>query len=192
MTGFLPSFLLVLLAELGDKTQLLALSCAAAYPPRHAVTGVILGIAAVNLLAVLIGERLSLLIPEQVLKLIIATVFVGFGVWTLLEKQKEDGKCCPAKGGISPVLTVAMTFFLAELGDKTQLATMSLAAKYRSLLGVWLGASAGMILADAVAIGAGVLAGKHLPERTIKTVCACIFVLFGVLMFLEAFGVITW
>jgi len=183
--GFLASFFFILLAEMGDKTQLVALSFAAKYRPANVLAGVFLGTLICHWLSVFIGQNLSVIIPFHYLKIVIGLSFVGFGVWTL-KGDSYDGQ--QGRDGVkfNPVITVAIAFFLAELGDKTQLATISLAAEYQSFLGVWLGSTLGMVAADGLAIIIGVLAGRKLPEKTIKYLAASIFVVFGLLIVLEA------
>lgn len=184
MISFFSSLILIFIAELGDKTQLLALSFATKYKPVKVLTGVFIGTLVVHLFSVVIGEKLTSFIPEFILRLIIGLSFVGFGIWTLKGDSCDENNQKVNKFG--PVMTVAIAFFLAELGDKTQLATISLAAKYRSFIGVWLGSSLGMVFSDGLAIIVGVVAGKKIPEKIIKYVSASIFILFGALIIIEA------
>lgn len=185
MLGFWASFLFITVAEMGDKTQLVALSFAAKHNPWKVIAGVFTATLLVHLLSVFIGEQTSAFIPMDYLKLIVGLSFIVFGLWTLKGDTYEDGQ---EKGGrFGAFMTVVIAFFLAELGDKTQLATISLAAKYHSFLGVWLGSTLGMVLADGIAIAAGVWLGKKLPEKTVKYVSAGLFILFGLLML---FGVV--
>jgi putative Ca2+/H+ antiporter (TMEM165/GDT1 family) len=185
MLGFWASFLFITVAEMGDKTQLVALSFASKYNPWKVIAGICSATLIIFFLAVIIGGQISSLIPMTYLRTIVGISFIGFGLWTLKGDGSEEGR---DKGGRFGVfLTVAIAFFLAELGDKTQLATISLAAKYHSFLGVWLGSTLGMVVADGIAISAGVILGKRLPEKTIRYVSAGLFMLFGILML---FGVV--
>ncbi|HHT9137690.1 MAG TPA: TMEM165/GDT1 family protein [Candidatus Wunengus sp. YC60] len=184
MLSFVSSFFLIAIAEMGDKTQLVALSFATKYKPTKVLIGILIGTLVVHLFSVVIGEKVSAFIPLFYMKILIGLSFIGFGIWTLKgdscnEKEKKGNKLCP-------ILTVAIAFFLAELGDKTQLATISLAAQYHSFLGVWLGSTFGMVAADAVAIVVGIIAGKKLPEKLIKYVSTAIFIIFGVLIIIDA------
>ncbi|MDD5432550.1 MAG: TMEM165/GDT1 family protein [Candidatus Omnitrophica bacterium] len=186
MLSFITSFFMIAIAEIGDKTQLIALSFSTKYKPLKVLAGVFIGALAVLLLSVLIGGHLSAFIPMNILKIIVGFTFIGFGILTL------KGEHCDKEGinkvnKFGPILTVAIAFFLAELGDKTQLATISLAAQYQSFFGVWLGSALGIVAADAVAIAVGVIAGKKLPQKTIKFISAGIFILFGILIFVEVF-----
>lgn len=186
MLGFLASFFLVAMAEMGDKTQLVALSFAAKYKPAKVIAGVFIGTLVSFFLAVIIGLKLSALIPIGNLKLLIGLSFIGFGLWTLKGDKYEEGK--EKAPGLNPILTVAIAFFMAELGDKTQLATISLAAEYRSFWGVWLGSALGMVVADGAAIALGVIAGKKLPQNLIRYISAGIFIIFGIMVILGSIG----
>src|SRR3989304_547624 len=184
MLSFVSSFFLIAIAEMGDKTQLVALSFATKNKPEKVLLGLFIGKIDVHLFYVIIGERVSAFIPLNYLKILIGLSFVGVGIWTLKgdtcnEKEKKGNK-------LGTVLTVAIAFFLAELGDKTQLATISLAAQYHSFIGVWLGSTFGMVAADGIAIVVGIIAGKKLPEKLIKYVSTSIFVVFGVLIIIDA------
>ena len=184
MLSSVSSFFLIAIAEMGDKTQLVALSFATKYKPTKVLIGIFIGTLVVHLFSVIIGEKVSAFIPLLYLKILIWLSFVGFGIWTL------RGDTCNDKGKkgnkLGTIATVAIAFFLAELGDKTQLATISLAAQYHSFLGVWLGSTFGMVAADAVAIVVGIIAGKKLPEKLIKYVSTAIFIIFGVLIIIDA------
>jgi len=187
MSGFLSSFFLIFLAEMGDKTQLVALSLATKFNPWKVVVGIFIGTLVSHLMAVMIGQNLSLIIPMQYLKVIVGLSFIGFGLWTLKGDKYAEKK---EKGGskLGSVITVALAFFLAELGDKTQLATISLAAQYRTLFGVLAGSTLGMVCADGLAIALGSFAGKKLPEKTIKYFSAAIFIIFGLAIFIAAWN----
>jgi putative Ca2+/H+ antiporter (TMEM165/GDT1 family) len=183
--GFLASFVFILLAEMGDKTQLVALSFATKYKPMKVVIGITIGTLLCHLLSVIIGRNLSVFIPMHYLKLLVGLSFIGFGLWTL-KGDTYDEKENKKKFSFGPVLTVAIAFFLAELGDKTQLATISLAAQYKTFCGVWLGSTLGMVVADGLAIIIGIVMGKNLPEKVIKYISAGIFVVFGLIITAEA------
>lgn len=189
MLGFWASFVFILLAEMGDKTQLVALSFATKYKPMKVIIGITIGTLACHLLSVVIGRNLSVIIPMHYLKLLVGLSFIGFGIWTL-KGDTYDEKENKKRFSFGPVLTVAIAFFLAELGDKTQLATISLAAQYKTFYGVWLGSTLGMVLADGLAIIIGIVMGKHLPEKIIKYISAGIFVIFGLIITAEA--VMKW
>lgn len=189
MTALLTSFLLVALAEMADKTQFLTLSLACRYRLRDVIVGVGLAIAVLNAIAVTVGAVAGRFIPVEAVKIGAGVLFIGFGLWTLLAREKpgeEETACDRPNGGRWGIVAVAAAFFIAELGDKTQLAALSLAARFDAFVLVWLGATAGMFVANALAIAVGVLAGKRLPERWLKRLSGALFIGFGVWTLVEA------
>jgi putative Ca2+/H+ antiporter (TMEM165/GDT1 family) len=179
MTAFITSFLFITLAEMGDKTQLLAMAFATRFPAPQVLVGIFIATLLTHALAVLTGKFLSCLIPLDVISFFAALSFIGFGIWTLRGDKLEGEEKRPSKFG--PIVTVAIAFFLAEMGDKTQLATISLAIKYQNLINVLMGTTLGMVVADAFGIIIGVIMKKHIPDKTIKWCSAIIFILFGLL-----------
>ena len=177
MAAFIASLMFVVLAEMGDKTQLLAMAFATRYRPHKVLIAVFLATLANHSLAVLVGHFLSVVIPMDIISFIAAVSFVVFGLWTIRgdalggEERKESR--------FGPVATVAIAFFLAEMGDKTQLATISLAVEYRNMFNVLMGTTLGMVIADTVGIVVGIVLCRHIPERIIKWISAGVFVLFG-------------
>jgi putative Ca2+/H+ antiporter (TMEM165/GDT1 family) len=178
MTVFIASFLFVVLAEMGDKTQLLAMAFATRYAAGTVLAGVLVATLVNHLLAVLLGNWLTDFIPLDHIQIAASASFILFGLWTLRgdELEGEDKKY-----RFSPFWTVAVAFFFAEMGDKTQLATVALAAKYHSIIPIWMGTTAGMMVADAFGIIVGVLLGKKIPERFVKWFAATVFILFGII-----------
>jgi len=177
MAAFIASFLFVVLAEMGDKTQLLAMAFAARYSAAKVLLAVFLATLANHTLAVAAGRFLTTLIPMEIISFIAAFSFIIFGLWTIRgDKLKGEDK---KESRLGPVATVAIAFFLAEMGDKTQLATISLAIKYQNIANVLIGTTLGMVVADAVGIVIGILMRKHIPEKAIKWVSAAVFVIFG-------------
>jgi putative Ca2+/H+ antiporter (TMEM165/GDT1 family) len=176
MTAFLASLGFVVLAEMGDKTQLLAMAFATRYKASTVMWGVFAATVLNHFLAVLAGNYLTNLVPIHYIQIAAAASFILFGLWTIRgdELAGEDKRF-----RFSPFWTVAIAFFIAEMGDKTQLATVALAAKYQSVLPVLVGTTAGMLIADAIGIGIGIVMGKKIPERTVKWIAALIFILFG-------------
>ncbi|MDD5259815.1 MAG: TMEM165/GDT1 family protein [bacterium] len=178
MAALLKTLLLIFIAELGDKTQLLVLSFAAKYKPRVVFLAVITSTILLYLLAIAVGSVIGNIIPMQYLKWIVSLAFIGFGVWTLLEKEEDEEAKKISKFG--PFLTVALAFFLAEMGDKTQLAAISLTSEMpRSAFYILAGAVIGMILADGLAILIGTVLHKKLPGKAIKISAGIIFIGFG-------------
>lgn len=167
---------MVVLAEMGDKTQLLAMAFATRFKAGTVLWGVLAATLANHFLAVVVGSYTAQLIPMVYIQTATALSFILFGLWTLhgdhLEGEDQRFK-------FSPFWTVAIAFFLAEMGDKTQLATVALAAKYQMILPVWMGTTTGMIISDAIGIMIGNLLGKKIPEKAVKWFAAVIFILFG-------------
>lgn len=179
MTAFVASFILVFLAEMGDKTQLLSMAFAAKYGARKVLTAVFLATLVINSIAVAIGRALTVVIPMDAISLAAAVSFIIFGMW-MLRPEKTGGQ---DKGSsrYGPVMTVVIAFFLAELGDKTQLAAISLAVKYGNPIAVLAGATLGMVGANAVGVTAGAVIGRYIPEKVIKRLSAAAFILFGLI-----------
>jgi putative Ca2+/H+ antiporter (TMEM165/GDT1 family) len=177
MVAFLPSLLFVTLAEMGDKTQLLAMAFATRFPARTVLSAVFAATLVNHALAVAAGRILTNVIPLDAISLAAALSFILFGLWTLrgdtLEGEDQQ------RSSYGPFLTVAVAFFLAELGDKTQLATISLAVRYSDAVAVLLGTTAAMVIADSIGIGIGIVMGRRLPDALIRIVSAGVFVFFG-------------
>lgn len=177
MAAFIGSFLFVLLAEMGDKTQLLAMAFAAKYSASKVLIAVFLATVINHALAVLVGHFLTTIMPMEIISFVAAVSFVIFGLWTIRGDRLEGEDKKASRFG--PILTVGIAFFLAEMGDKTQLATISLAVEYRNMINVLMGTTLGMVVADAIGIVIGIVMRKHIPEKTIKWFSAVVFVLFG-------------
>jgi Ca2+/H+ antiporter, TMEM165/GDT1 family len=176
MTVFLTSLAIVFLAEMGDKTQLLAMAFATRFRWQTVLWGVFAATAANHLLASYIGTSITAFIPLEYIKIAAAVSFIFFGLWTLRGDTLEGED---KRFHFSPFWTVAVAFFLAEMGDKTQLATVALAAEFNAVMLVWLGTTSGMVMADAVGIIAGIVLNKKIPEKQIKWFAALVFIAFG-------------
>ena len=177
MEAFLASFLFVVLAEMGDKTQLLAMAFATRYPAYKVLIAVFIATLVNHAIAVAVEHFLTVIIPLEIISLIASVSFIGFGLWTIRGDRLEGE--ADRKSRFGPIVTVAIAFFLAEMGDKTQLATISLAVEYREMAYVLMGTTLGMVVADAIGIGVGVVMQKHIPEKIIKWVAAAVFAAFG-------------
>jgi Ca2+/H+ antiporter, TMEM165/GDT1 family len=177
MAAFIASFLFVVLAEMGDKTQLLAMAFATRYSPGKVLLAVFLATLLNHALAVAVGHFLTTVIPLDIISFAAAFSFIIFGLWTIRgdKLEGEDKK----ESRFGPVITVGIAFFLAEMGDKTQLATISLAVEYQNMLYVLMGTTLGMVTTDALGIVIGIVMRKHIPEKAIKWISALIFILFG-------------
>ena len=179
MTAFIASFMFVVLAEMGDKTQLLAMAFAARYSASKVLLAVFIATLVNHTLAVAAGRFLTKVIPMDIISFFAAFSFIIFGLWTIRGDKLEGQDKKESRFG--PVATVAIAFFLVEMGDKTQLATISLAVKYQSAISVLMGTTLGMVIADAIGIIAGIVMRKHIPEKIIKWISAIVFVLFGLI-----------
>lgn len=175
--AFLGSVAMVVLAEMGDKTQLLAMAFATRFPAGAVLWGVLIATIFNHALAVALGTYLGTSFNMEMVKAIAAGSFILFGLWTIRGDRLGDEH--KRKLTIGPVVTVAVAFFFAEMGDKTQLATVALAAKYEAPLPILMGTTTGMLIADAIGIYVGVVAGKKIPEKMVKWVSAMIFIVFG-------------
>ncbi|MBY8874729.1 TMEM165/GDT1 family protein [Micromonospora sp. PLK6-60] len=195
MEGFLValvvSFGVIFVAELGDKSQLMALTFATRFKPVPVLIGITVATAVVHLASVGIGYGLGAALPTGWISLIAGLAFLGFGAWTLRGDELTEAERQKAERSTkSAIITVGVAFFLAELGDKTMLATITLATKY-GWFGTWLGSTIGMVAADALAILVGRLLGRKLPEKTIKYGAAILFAICGLWLILEAVRELT-
>jgi putative Ca2+/H+ antiporter (TMEM165/GDT1 family) len=189
MTAFIASLAFVVLAEMGDKTQLLAMAFATRFRWQTVMWGVLVATMANHLMAAAAGSWLATVVPLATIKIVAAASFIVFGLWTIRGDRLEGED---ERFSFSPFWTVAVAFFIAEMGDKTQLATISLAVKYNAIWSVWMGTTAGMMVADAIGIVVGIVMGKRIPERAVKWGAALIFIAFGVYGLWENLPRETW
>lgn len=208
---FFVALVLIMIGELADKSQLLALLLACRYKAWQVLIGIFLATFVVHFFTTLVGQFLGAAIPEGVIPWVTGVLFIGFGVWTLRGDTVEDSEA--ERGSrFGPILATAIAFFLAELGDKTQIMTLAISVDPGSALltylksagptvqgwlsglgspaevgamgrfwAVTLGSTVGMVLADAVAIGVGRVLGKNVPELLMRRVSGAIFIVFGLL-----------
>jgi putative Ca2+/H+ antiporter (TMEM165/GDT1 family) len=180
------SFAVIFVAELGDKSQLMALTFATRFRPWPVLAGISVATAVIHLVSVGIGAGLGAALPTGWISLVAGLAFLAFGGWTLRGDTLTNGekdKASMATG--SAIWAVGVAFFLAELGDKTMLATITLATQH-GWFGTWVGSTVGMVVADALAILVGRLLGRHLPEKIIKYGAATLFAIFGIYLIVEA------
>ena len=186
MAAFFLSLAVIFVAELGDKSQLMALAFATRYRPLPVLIGITIATALVHLVSVLVGAVLGAALPTQAINVVAAVSFVGFGLWTLRgDELTDDDEARAARPAKNVVAAVGTVFFLAELGDKTMLATITLATR-EGIVGTWLGSTVGMVAADAIAIVVGRALGARLPEKAIRIGAATLFFVFAVVLLLEA------
>lgn len=179
------SFAVIFVAELGDKSQLMAMTFATRFKPLPVLVGITVATAVVHLISVGIGYGLGATIPTGWVSLVAGIAFLAFGAWTLRgDALTDDEKNKAERSTGSAILAVGGAFFLAELGDKTMLATITLATQH-GWFGTWIGSTIGMVAADALAILVGRYLGRHLPENVIKYGAAALFAIFGIWLIAE-------
>lgn len=177
MEALINSFGLVFVSEMGDKTQLLALVLAARFKkPVPIMFGILAATLLNHALASYVGTFITHYVSENILKWILAATFVGFGLWMLIP-DKDEGFKDKHKWG--PFLTTLVAFFFAEMGDKTQLATVALGAKYASPLLVTTGTTLGMLGADSLAVIFGHKFTEKVPITIVHRIASALFILFG-------------
>jgi Ca2+/H+ antiporter, TMEM165/GDT1 family len=185
MEAFLVSTGVVALAEIGDKTQLLALVLAAKFrKPVPIILGILVATLLNHALAGVAGAWISALVGPAVMRWILGLSFIAMAVWTLIPDRYDDGaepETAPRFGVFGATL---VAFFLLEMGDKTQIATVALAAKYSSLFAVVAGTTFGMMLANVPAVLLGEVAAKKLPMHIVHRIAAAIFLVLGVTVLL--------
>jgi putative Ca2+/H+ antiporter (TMEM165/GDT1 family) len=173
------SFALVAASEMGDKTQLLAFSLAGRFRrPWVVMAGILVATVANHALASSVGVLIASHVSTRVMAAILAVTFVAFGLWTLRPDTLDEAER-PSRFG--PFLTTVVLFFLAEMGDKTQLATVALAARYHDLVAVTIGTTSGMLVADGLAVAIGDRLASRVQGRWVRIVAASLFFVFGAL-----------
>ena len=183
MEAFLVSTGLVALAEIGDKTQLLSLVLAARFRrPWPIIAAILVATLANHAVAGLVGASIQSWLGAELLRWILGISFLAMAVWALIPDKLDDEAQRPARFGVFGTTLIA--FFIAEMGDKTQVATVALAAQYASLFAVVMGTTLGMLLANAPVVLSGERITRALPIRWVHRVAALIFAVLGVLALL--------
>jgi Ca2+/H+ antiporter, TMEM165/GDT1 family len=173
---FVPTFI-VALAEIGDKTQLLALLLAARFrKPWPIICGIVVATLANHFAAGAIGNWVASFFSPATLSWILAASFIAVALWTLVPDKLDDDEGSSLKR-YGPFLTTLIAFFLAEMGDKTQVATVMLAAQYPHFILVVIGTTLGMLIANVPVVLAGNFAAERLPLTLIRRIAACAFAL---------------
>jgi putative Ca2+/H+ antiporter (TMEM165/GDT1 family) len=181
MEAFLTSVLVVALAEIGDKTQLLAIVLTARYRrPVPIILGILLATIGNHLLAALVGATAAAWLQRDWFQYAVAASFIVMGLWTLVP-DKLDGEAEP-RSRFGPFLTTLVAFFLVEMGDKTQVATVALAARFRDVWTVAAGTTVGMMLANGPVVLAGARLVERVPLKPIRIAAALLFVALGAAM----------
>lgn len=177
----------VLLAEMGDKTQLLSLMLAARYPRQALpiIAGILVATLANHACAAYFGHFIAAFLSPNVLRWILGGGFLAIGFWLLIPDRLGEAEGTRVKNAAWPVfLLTSSLFFMAEMGDKTQIATIALGARYDDVLAVTIGTTLGMMLANAPAVWIGTQFTNRVPIRWVHTVAAVVFVTIGVLILL--------
>ena len=190
LAATLVSLGVVFLAELGDKSQLMTMTYALRHRWWVVLSGVGIASFLVHGLSVAIGHFLGLSLPERPIAFAGAIVFLLFALWTWRESRGDgDDDAPPVAEPRFVLFAIISSFVLAELGDKTMLATVALASDH-NWLGVWIGATAGMVLADGVAIAVGAVLHKRLPGGLLHRLAAVMFLFFGLWLLID--GALGW
>jgi putative Ca2+/H+ antiporter (TMEM165/GDT1 family) len=180
------SFLLVAASEMGDKTQLLAFSLAARYRrPWTVMGGILLATVLNHALAATVGSWIAAQVPPRTMAAVLGFTFIAFGLWTLKPDTLDEAR---APDRFGPFLTTTVLFFLAEMGDKTQLATVALAARYGSVVAVTVGTTAGMLVADGLAVLLGEKLAARVQMRWVRVAAATLFFAFGAVAIYSAWA----
>jgi putative Ca2+/H+ antiporter (TMEM165/GDT1 family) len=187
--AFALSFAVIFVAELGDKSQLMAMTLATRYKPLPVLAGITVATAVVHAVSVGLGAAIGVSMPTHVIAVVAGVAFLGFAAWTWRGDELTEADRA-GRAARSVFLAVTLTFFLAELGDKTMLATITLATR-EGWFGTWLGSTLGMVAADALAIVVGRALGKRLPEKAIAYGASTLFFLFGIWLGIEAIAQLT-
>lgn len=181
MEAFLIPAGVIALAELGDKSQLLAFLLAAKYrAPLPIIAGIIVAALANHALAGAVGVWLAATITPEIMRWIVGLAFLGVAAWMLLPEKGDTEVVQPPSYG--PFIATVLTLFLAEMGDKTQVATMALVAHFQSYLLVIAGTTTGMVIANVPAVYIGDRMSRRLPTRVIGIASAFVFGVLGLLV----------
>ena len=183
LTELIKAFLLVFAAEMGDKSQIIAMAFATQYKVMEVLLGVTIGVLFNHGIAIILGNFLSKVVPMNLIQVIAGFLFIIFGINALKKGEEED---IENKKALHPVATVSIAFFVGELGDKTQLTAMTLAAEAHHPVFILLGTTLGMIATSGLGIFVGSKIGNKIPEVFIKIVSSFVFILFGTLKLFES------
>jgi len=179
MNAFLVSAGIVALGEIGDKTQLLAFMLATKFrKPIPIILGILASTILNHLLAGFVGEWVTTIVGPLLLRWILGISFLGMAVWTLIPDKIDENEEKFSKYGA--FVTTLFAFFLAEMGDKTQIATIALAAQFKTVFSVVAGTTVGILIADIPAVLIGDRAAKIIPVRIVHSIAAALFALMGI------------
>jgi putative Ca2+/H+ antiporter (TMEM165/GDT1 family) len=179
---------LILINEMGDKSQLLAMAFAARMKLYKVFIGIFFALLLLNGIAVAVGSLLAS-VPgwKDWVQFVSSILFFVFGLWTLKGENEDEEKANKKSRSYGDIALVFVSFFFSEMGDKTQLVTISLAARFGSApVAILAGSTVGMLIADGIGIIAGGIAHRRLPEQALKIISAAIFIFFGAVGFLQS------
>ncbi|WP_333807252.1 TMEM165/GDT1 family protein [Phenylobacterium sp.] len=189
MEPFLTSTAIVTLAEIGDKTQLLAIVLAARFvQPFPIVGGILVATLANHFLAALVGAQAAAFLQGDLFRYIIALSFIAMAAWTLVPDKLDEDEPLKAPAKMGAFLTTTAAFFIVEMGDKTQLATVALGARFESALIVTLGTTLGMMLANVPAVFLGHEILKRVSLTLVRRIAAGLFLVIGIWMIVQTAG----
>lgn len=177
------AFGVVFVAELGDKTQLLALGFGARHSLRTVAIGLAIGYACAGAIAAVVGGVLGATLPERPIAIAAGILFLGFALLALRDHDEVGGGRVVRTGNV--VASIALTIAIAEMGDKTQLATAALAAQHNPL-GTWIGATGGEVLSGLIGAIAGQRVGHKVSEQAVRVASAALFAGFGIILLVTA------
>ncbi len=187
MDAFFTSTAIVALAEIGDKTQLLAIVLATRFRrPLPIILGILAATLANHLLAALVGAEAAAWLDGDWFRYLVAFSFLAMGAWTLIPDKLEDGEAPPPRYGA--FLATLVAFFLVEMGDKTQIATIALGARFQDVWLVAAGTTLGMMLANVPAVYLGQELIRRVPLNVVRMIAAALFTVIGLWMLAEAAG----
>lgn len=185
MEAFLISAGIVALAEIGDKTQLLAFILAAKFrKPLPIITGILVATVANHAFAGALGAWITTQVGPETMRWVLGVSFIGMALWTLIPDKFDEDEAKLARFGVFGATLVA--FFLAEMGDKTQVATVALAAQYQTIVSVVAGTTLGMMIANVPAVLLGNRIAQRMPVRLVHAAAAAIFAVLGIATLLGA------
>ena len=189
MEALLTSAAIVALAEIGDKTQLLAIVLATRFKrPWPIIAGILAATLANHFLAALVGAQAASWLDGKWFRLLVAASFIAMGLWTLVpDKYDEETEAKPRFGAF---LTTLLSFFLVEMGDKTQLATVALGARFHDVVAVAAGTTLGMMIANVPAVFLGNALIRRVPMRLVHLLAALLFIAIGLWLLVQTAGLV--
>ncbi|WP_443970365.1 TMEM165/GDT1 family protein [Sphingobium sp. CR28] len=189
MDALLTSTALVALAEMGDKTQLLAMLLATRFRrPVPIICGIFAATLANHFLAALVGHQAAWLLDAPWFRIAVALGFIAMGLWMLVPDKLDEDEPLRAPAGAGVFLTTLIAFFLVEMGDKTQIATVALGARFENVIAVTAGTTLGMMIANVPAVLGGEALARRVPMRAMQIGAAVLFVLLGLWALAGAMG----